>query len=317
MKFQEDACKVNNCHLTTNHSAFATADAVLVHGFYYARNNPQPLPKRARDDQIYAFLNTESPARTPYFSWLNDTFNFTIGYLPHPDTDLWHPYGHVFKRAPSDEYKKYPKLKKRFRNKYKMVAWVVSNCAGSSARMAYVDELQKYIDVDIFGQCGNRSCSRESCFADIAKRYKFYLAFENSYCRNYITEKFFRTLQYDMIPIVLGAGDYKAVAPPHSYIDVSDFANPQILAEHLKKLGTRPHEYLKYFEWKRTYYSVQYARSTWSTCHFCDILHDPGYQYKTRFDLWRYFYQSSPCVEIGDQLHLLGLPSRRENPVIA
>ncbi len=42
-------------------------------------------------------------------------------------------------------------------------------------------ELQKYIDVDVFGKCGQLKCSKDKkCHEMIAKNYKFYLAFENS-----------------------------------------------------------------------------------------------------------------------------------------
>ncbi len=50
------------------------------------------------------------------------------------------------------------------------------------------------IDVDIEFRCGRRKCARtraNECFDMLNKEYKFYLAFENSNCREYITEKFF------------------------------------------------------------------------------------------------------------------------------
>ncbi len=86
-------------------------------------------------------------------------------------------------------------------------------------------ELQKYIDVDIFGKCGQLKCSKDKkCYEMIAKNYKFYLAFENSVsfliilllsifsflyylvfpqqlCKDYVTEKFYRTVNYDIIPV--------------------------------------------------------------------------------------------------------------------
>ena len=37
----------------------------------------------------------------------------------------------------------------------------------------------------------------------------FYLAFENSLCDDYITEKFFSTLKLNIIPVVLGSGKYE------------------------------------------------------------------------------------------------------------
>lgn len=79
-------------------------------------------------------------------------------------------------------------------NKTKKVAWFVSNCHARNQRMQYAKELSKYIQVDIYGACGTLRCSRsqaQTCFEMLDLDYKFYLAFENSNCRDYITEKFF------------------------------------------------------------------------------------------------------------------------------
>lgn len=49
--------------------------------------------------------------------------------------------------------------------------------------------------VDVFGACGKLTCTRDdedACFNMLKQDYKFYLAFENSNCQYYITEKFFR-----------------------------------------------------------------------------------------------------------------------------
>lgn len=91
------------------------------------------------------------------------------------------------------------------------------------------------------------------CFHHLSQKYKFYLAFENANCRDYITEKFFRnSLMYDWIPIVLGAHpeDYEYAGPPHSYIHVEDFGSPKALADYLLQLDQDEELYNSYFEWK-------------------------------------------------------------------
>ena len=40
-----------------------------------------------------------------------------------------------------------------------------------------------------------------------------------------------------LIPVVMGPSDYWKIAPPHSYIDVNDFANIEELANYLIYLG--------------------------------------------------------------------------------
>lgn len=51
------------------------------------------------------------------------------------------------------------------------------------------------------------------------------MAFENSLCVDYITEKFFKVLNYNVIPVVLNGVNMSAIAPPNSYIDLKDFEN--------------------------------------------------------------------------------------------
>jgi glycoprotein 3-alpha-L-fucosyltransferase len=71
---------------------------------------------------------------------------------------------------------------------------MVSNCHEDSTRQKYAQELQKYIPVDIYGKCGTMQCPRSTktkCFEMLERDYKFYLAFENANCKNYITEEFF------------------------------------------------------------------------------------------------------------------------------
>ena len=53
----------------------------------------------------------------------------------------------------------------------------------------------------------------------LESNYKFYISFENSLCSDYVTEKFFNILKYNIIPITLNGADMSEIAPPKSYID--------------------------------------------------------------------------------------------------
>jgi len=163
------------------------------------------------------------------------------------------------------------------KNKTKNVAWFVSNCGARNGRLDYARELAKYIDVDIYGSCGTKKCPRSSakaCFDMLDKDYKFYLAFENSNCKDYITEKFFvNGLGHDVIPIVMGARpeDYVRSAPLNSFIHVDDFEGPKQLAEYLHKLSSNDEMYNQYFQWKGTGSFI----NTKFLCRVCALLHDP------------------------------------------
>jgi hypothetical protein len=41
-------------------------------------------------------------------------------------------------------------------------------------------------------------------FESLLNQYKFYLAMENSNCKDYVTEKLFRTLAMGLVPIIDG-----------------------------------------------------------------------------------------------------------------
>ena len=67
--------------------------------------------------------------------------------------------------------------------KYQKAAWLVSHCHTHSKREHYVEQLQKYFPVDIYGHCGSHECPDNSnCHEYLADNYMFYLSFENSLC---------------------------------------------------------------------------------------------------------------------------------------
>ena len=59
----------------------------------------------------------------------------------------------------------------------------------------------------------------------LSTSYKFYLSFENSLCGDYITEKFFKVLDYNVIPVVINGVNMTKFAPPNTYIDLKNFKN--------------------------------------------------------------------------------------------
>ena len=104
--------------------------------------------------------------------------------------------------------------------------------------------------------------------------YKFYLAFENSNCRDYITEKFYvNGLKNDILPVVMGARkeDYVRSAPQKSFIHVDDFDSPEDLAKYLQELDRNDDLYNEYFQWKGTGEMI----NTKFFCRLCSMLHDP------------------------------------------
>ena len=127
--------------------------------------------------------------------------------------------------------------------KNKIAFWTVSHCKTDNFREKYVESLKQFIDVDVFGECSGVECPRkmkESCFASLGPHYWFYLAFENSNCPDYITEKLWRILDTNIVPVVMGGGNYTRDAPEKSVINVNDFPSVKALADYLIYLTEHP-----------------------------------------------------------------------------
>jgi len=103
----------------------------------------------------------------------------------------------------------------------------------------------------------------------LEEKYKFYLSFENSICVDYVTEKFFMILKYNMVPVVYGGAKYNEIAPPHSYINALDFT-PEKLAQYLKLLDSNDTLYNEYFWWKE-HYEVEAGVEQMAGHGFCDL----------------------------------------------
>ncbi len=183
-RFLRDQCPVSNCFLTDESSAQPTATAVILHRAYL------PTWKRP-PNQIWILFMLESPMNTQGLSALNNRINMTATY--RTDSTIVTPYERFVPHANASQYQLKTPKKNFAAGKKKSVAWFVSNCATRNNRMQYAHELAKYIGVDIYGSCGNLRCSRgnSACYQKLSRDYKFYLAFENSNCKDYITEKFY------------------------------------------------------------------------------------------------------------------------------
>lgn len=74
---------------------------------------------------------------------------------------------------------KVPSTTKNLAGKKKMIAWFVSHCNTTSKREIYVRQLAQFVPIDIYGACGNMSCTvRHECWNMLKADYKFYIGFE-------------------------------------------------------------------------------------------------------------------------------------------
>ena len=246
------------CECSRDPKDKAPADAILFHQLGY------DLDKLTRDspNQIFIGVHKESPVNHRIIRKMKVDTNWTMTY--RRDSEIYSGYSSPISRVPfncnQSFARQFPKFKEYRKNRTKSVAWAVSHCSTGNHRKEYAQELAKHIDVDIYGPCAfsNLSCSKaeDKCWDMLARKYKFWLAFENSHCKDYITEKLFRSLEYGFVPIVYGClskEDYEYFLPPHSYIDTRNFQSPEKFAQYLHFLNENPEEYDKYHEWRSFY----------------------------------------------------------------
>ncbi|XP_071105286.1 3-galactosyl-N-acetylglucosaminide 4-alpha-L-fucosyltransferase FUT3-like [Haliotis cracherodii] len=266
-------CKHYTCIFSSNTSYIPEADAVIVDVFLLSRHRSKEVPLRSSPDQVWILFAQEPWANYrslfPAQNW-NGIFNWTLTYQRH--SDFWVPYGVLrYQRS-----QKQPDWNKLMKLKTKKVLWLVGNCKALSKREEYVEELKKYIPVDIVGRCGrsNVNCTSGNITDEdkCLEQYKFYLSFESTLCKDYVTEKFFKTFQRDrhIIPIVRGNGDYAKHYPKDTYLNTADFRSPKDLAAHLLYLDKNSTAYLDLLKTHALYRHHSAGRKI---CDMCISLH--------------------------------------------
>ncbi|KAL7056826.1 hypothetical protein AAHC03_019143 [Spirometra sp. Aus1] len=247
------------CKFSTNFVDYRRARLAV-----FTQDPPETaLPKP--DNQTWAFESGESPFHMPRIP-VHLRQHFKVFLTTKSDSHV--PWVYAIFMA-NDEPDKTISPEKQIRmlteknlrwlpanhmQRRKKVVALVSNSNPRNRRIEYIEELAKYIDLDVYGR-GRRYCPSDSdaCLRQLSVQYKFYLAFENSDCKDYITEKLFiNALMYGMIPVVMGAprSSYCALAPPNSFIHVDDFLSPADLAAYLHWLDQNDTAYASYFVWQ-------------------------------------------------------------------
>uniref|UniRef100_A0A2C9M7G8 Fucosyltransferase n=1 Tax=Biomphalaria glabrata TaxID=6526 RepID=A0A2C9M7G8_BIOGL len=233
-----------------------SADAVI---FLVARLTRVGIPTfRRKPGQIWIMKTDEAPSRFTWFESLNRTglkehFNWTLTHKL--DSDIPFVYGRLI-RQNLTEPKDYDKI---YQGKNRTAAWFVSHCKVRSDRMIYVERMQS----------------------------RFYLAFENSLCQEYISEKFFKMFNnVDVVPVVRGGADYKRYFPSDMYVDAADFSTPEALADYLDDLGNDKERYISYLKNKDRYRSVL-EFPDWQ-CRLCEKLHTDHsiHTYSNVYEWW-------------------------------
>ena len=246
------------------------ADAVL---FQINKLRYLSHPPKKRKGQVFVAVEREAtPLSKIPLKNFEYVFNWTMTF--RQDSDIFYPYGRIFERKNAPPAKNYSEI---FRRKKKGIVWFVSHCKTKSKREDYAEELKKYIDLDIIGQCGSNTCGKHNsseCLRKYEEEYFFRFNFENTFHTDYVTEKLFENFSKDMIQIVGGSADYDKIAPENTIISVKDFGSPRTLAAYLQILMNSEERYTEYLKTKNNYYAELLRRqSQRAYCTLCNMLH--------------------------------------------
>ena len=251
-----------SCSFTSNLSMNKNSSVVIIPG----RSMASRMPYRHRN-QSWVFYTAESFIYVKPLKKYRFVFNHTMTYHKHADIDS-SQFGFIPHQHESN-YQISPKMKG------KLVVWMASHCDTKSKREDFVEKLSRYISVDTYGECGKLTCPKDEWCRGTMSQYKFYVAFENSVCNSYITEKPWIGFALNMVPLVAGGGSeaYRSQLPPKSYIDVEEFKTVKDLADYLKILDNNDTLYREYFTWRSHYGFVRYTVADLSG-RTCQYLHE-------------------------------------------
>ena len=285
----------NKCFLTGDKNLYSDSSAVVFHipesdllkSIISANNMSRPPHQR------WIFYTKEPPPRIygydefiPYSRFL---FNWTMTYKF--SSDIRQSYFFI---VPGKFKNGYDSNKNYLENRTKTAIAFISNC--KPQRLDAVRKLKKYIDVDVYGKCG-KPC-KPNCFSLLPK-YKFYLAFENSICEDYITEKTYKnSLKNEIVPVIISGANLSnpEVVPPNSFINGLDFKRAVYLANYLKKIGSDPQLYNKFFKW-RDEWTIRNGGTYSLPCDVCNKLYEPNQRITVYDDIEQWYSVQHDCKQ--------------------
>lgn len=231
--FIKQNCKFTNCFISRNKNLlkndYTHFDAILFHGENFKWNS-EKLPKRRSWQQKYVFVSKEPADENPICNGkTNNYFNWTWTYKL--DSDIISPFIKVKNKigtiiGPKLNMKWITdtpishELRDKLKRKSKDVILIEENCRNIRHNFFYnftvLNELKTALELfnlnlDIYGPCSSNKCPNNNftnCLNLVEREYRFYLVFERSFTKDYVTKNLLNALNHYSVPILLGNYSY-------------------------------------------------------------------------------------------------------------
>ncbi|CAL2030996.1 unnamed protein product [Caenorhabditis brenneri] len=269
---------MDSCAITSHWEHYPKARAVVFHSRDIDQNSLKSFPFVRRQDVPYIMMASESPYYAHMAEYKN-YFNWTMTY--RKDSDVFGPYGGLVKNNQTATIN-YTSI---WKSKTKDVLWLVSNNIHvNNRRKEVVDKLKELgMNIDLYGQVYHNepaNCPRygamEECEEKLQKPYKFTIAFENSNCKDYVTEKFWNKAgRYQMVPIVMERKIYRDLGiPDEIYVSIDDFPSLKEFVEYINRTAADEEKYMKFHRWREEFRIVSANEHEFGFCQLCQKLID-------------------------------------------
>ncbi len=143
--------------------------------------------------------------------------------------------------------------------------WLYGNGWNRAARFSFVERILGFYKFKSYvGEV------KQPDKYNVIRKYRYYIAFENTVAPGYITEKIFDALKSHVVPIYYGAKNISEFIPLKSFVDASKFKNNESLIKFIKNVNKI--EYNNMVKVGSNFLKSEIKKGKWFEQGFYDLL---------------------------------------------